>query len=106
MKELSVETNPIRNGVKLRLNGELQFSDAKDFMHVIPAQVRNRGRYVVLDMKDLDFIDSAGLGAILFVSEACRMQSQVVQVANPNVQVLNSLKSIHNVGNFEIMDVL
>ena len=104
MKDLKIESSPLKSGTELRLIGELMFADAQEFMHKIPERVADKGRYVVLNLDRLEFIDSSGLGAILYVSEACRMQNQTMQVMNANPQVMASLRTIKNVGTFELHD--
>ncbi len=106
MKDIIVESVPLKNGIHLKLDGELLFLDSQEFMHKIPERVKDKGRYVVIDMAKLQFVDSAGLGAILYVSEACRMQNQVVQIVNANPQVMNSLRTIQNVGTFELHETV
>jgi anti-anti-sigma factor len=102
MKELRIELKRLQNGMELKMIGELQFIDAQEFITTIPEKVNGKGRYVVLNLKELRFIDSSGLGAILYVSEACRLQEQLLQVINASPQVLTSLRMIKNVGTFEL----
>ena len=104
MRDIRIETRQIKSGIELTLDGELLFYDSQDFMLGFPELVHNQGRFVVLNMKKLRAIDSAGLGAILYVSEACRMQYQTLQIINADMNVLTLLRTIKNVGTFELVE--
>jgi anti-sigma B factor antagonist len=102
MKELVVEAKNIKNGIMLKLKGELMFVDAQEFMLKTPDRVKGKGKNVVLDMDELRFIDSSGLGSMLYVSQACKMQDQTMYIVRANDKVAKSLKTIKKVGTFEL----
>jgi len=102
MRDLQVEAKNFDNGVELKLAGELSFCDSKDFMMEVPSKVRDKGSKVVFNFEKLTFIDSAGLGAVLYVSEALRMQCQTMQITNANEHLKGLLSKIKNVGTFEL----
>jgi anti-anti-sigma factor len=104
MDDLSIQRVVTEDGVELKLSGELLFLDSQEFMKDVPNQAEDCGRKVVLDMAQLKFIDSAGLGAILYVSEALRMKGRRLVIRSANQQNLNLLKKIQNVGTFTIED--
>lgn len=55
-----------RQTLYLYLDGELDMNNANTLKTVIDSEIDKRGiRTVVLDMHDLKFIDSSGLGVIL-----------------------------------------
>jgi anti-anti-sigma factor len=100
MKDVRIESNPMKDGVELVLIGELLFADSQDFMQKTPERVHGKGKTVVINLEKLKFIDSSGLGAVLYVSQACCMQNQEVHIVNANPNVLHSLRSISKVGTF------
>jgi anti-anti-sigma factor len=102
MKDLRVESKLMKDGVELNLIGELLFADSREFMEKIPERVRDKGKIVVINLEKLKFIDSSGLGGILYASQACVMQKQEVHVTNANPNVLNSLRTIKKVGTFNL----
>ncbi|HOY63156.1 MAG TPA: STAS domain-containing protein [bacterium] len=104
MRDLVVEAKNIKNGIMLKLKGELMFVDAQEFMLKTPERVKGKGKNVVLDMDDLRFIDSSGLGSMLYVSQACKMQDQTMYIVRANDKVAKSLKTIKKVGTFELHD--
>jgi len=102
MKDLRIESRPMKDGVELTLIGELLFADSQEFMQKIPERVHGKGKTVVINLEKLNFIDSSGLGAILYASQACEMQSQQIHIVNANPNVLNSLRTIKKVGVFSL----
>ncbi|OQA89155.1 MAG: hypothetical protein BWY28_01192 [bacterium ADurb.Bin236] len=104
MRDLKVEAKQADNGIELQLVGELIFSDTKQFMTDIPIRVRDKGPCVILNLDKLKFIDSAGLGSILYVSEALRMQCQSLRIINANNIIKNLLSKIKGVGTFILED--
>ena len=102
MEELTIKQRRLNDGIEIKLIGELVFIDSQKFMTEIPFRAEDYQGRVVLDMKELKFIDSAGLGALLYISEALRLQGMKMVVRSPNKNNLQLLKRIHNIGNFTI----
>ena len=108
MRKFSFDSKKFRDdelsgGIEVFMHGELLFEDAHDFMRNMPMAVEAGGKKVVFNMKDLDYIDSAGLGAILYVSEAMRMKGQRLEIRFASKNNLRLLKTIHRVGTFELV---
>lgn len=97
-----MKQNVIPEGIELKLSGELVFIDSQEFMREIPFRAEDFGPNIVLDMTEITFIDSAGLGAVLYVSEALRMKGKKLIVKNASDNNLKLLKTIQNVGTFRL----
>jgi anti-anti-sigma factor len=66
--EYAIETQP--GTVVTTLRGRLTFGDQKAFRSLL-AQLSNSGVHTwVIDMRSMDYIDSAGLGLLLLVRQA------------------------------------
>ncbi|HOX28217.1 MAG TPA: STAS domain-containing protein [bacterium] len=104
MQHLRISSKPTRDGIELMLDGELLFADAQEFMLSIPEKLKNRGANVVFNVERLKFIDSSGLGSILYVSQACGLQNQTVRISKAAPQIEKLLKRIHKVGTFEFVE--
>lgn len=101
---MGLEFQEHAQGVDVFATGELQFYDSQKFMKLLPDETKGKGRVVTLDMGELKFIDSAGLGAVLYVSEALRMQGQKFVMRNVNQYNRRVLDKIAPVGTFDIQD--
>jgi anti-sigma B factor antagonist len=86
------ETHPLeigcdRDGV-LWLSGDLDLSEMERFLRTATAQVDGR-REVVLDLSELTFLDSSGIGAIVrFANFVC---TKGLLLRNPSESVANVL---------------
>jgi anti-anti-sigma factor len=104
MEEIFIKRQPTENGAVLKLTGELVFIDSQDFMREAALRVEDDGPHIIFDLSELKFIDSAGLGAILYLSEALRMRGQKLEIQNATDNNKKLLKTIQNVGTFTITD--
>jgi anti-anti-sigma factor len=101
---MGLDFQECEQGLDVFASGELQFYDSQKFMKLVPEEAKGRGRNVTIDMRELKFIDSAGLGAVLYLSEALRMQGQRLCMRNVNEYNRRVLDKIAPVGTFEIQD--
>ena len=97
---MGLEFEQTEDGIIVSASGELQFYDSQKFMKIVPEETAGKGRKVVLDVRELKFIDSSGLGALLYVSEALRMQGQKLHVSGANEYNRKVLNKIAPVGTF------
>jgi anti-sigma B factor antagonist len=102
MRDLRIKMQPTKDGSVLALEGELLFADSQDFMLKIPQTVENKGKEIVFDMDGLKFIDSSGLGSILYISQALNMRGQQLTIVNPNENIHKLLRTINKVGTFKL----
>lgn len=102
MDDIGIKKSLVDDGVKLDLTGELLFLDCQDFMRDVPVHAEDKGPKLILDMTGLRFIDSAGLGALLYISEALRMKGRRLAIKNANENIMKLLVRIQNVGTFVI----
>ena len=99
---MGIEIQKVPEGTHVNVSGELQFYDSQKFMQVVPEEAKGSGRNVTIAMRELKFIDSSGLGAILYVSEALRMQGQKLRIVNANEHCRKLLDKIAPVGTFSL----
>jgi anti-sigma B factor antagonist len=70
--QLSIETRTQTGGALLTLKGELDMATAPHLEREIASAARGGPRAIVLDLRDLDFIDSTGLRALIAEHERSR----------------------------------
>jgi anti-sigma B factor antagonist len=68
---LSIEDRPLDGRHTLVLRGELDIATAPDLEALMVELCTGDAREVVLDLSDLDVLDSTGLRAILIAKELC-----------------------------------
>lgn len=78
--------------VILRLKGKINMSVASNLKLVIAGQVALGHIKIVVDMEDIDFIDSSGIGALINGLKVARLAGGDLRIANPQKQVLMVLK--------------
>lgn len=91
MSEMAITHESLPNNrLVVRIGGILRPRDAEDFDTEIQRISEADPEVVILDMEKLDFIGSAGLGALVRLDKAMRKQETRVRVvnANANLQML------------------
>jgi anti-sigma B factor antagonist len=69
--ELRIEDRPLDGRHTLVLSGELDIATAPDLEALMVELCTGDAREVVLDLSDLDLLDSTGFRAILIAKELC-----------------------------------
>ena len=75
----------------LRVSGEMTVSDRGAFDAMIPRVVQGGSRNVVVDMKNLEFMDSAGLGMLLTLRDQAQGSGVSVRLRGPEGDVREML---------------
>jgi anti-sigma B factor antagonist len=82
-RTLRIEIEPRGECAVVRLSGSATMDVAGDLQDRLFALLDTGTRRVVLDLSDLDFISSVGLGGIIAAHLRCRHCSGMVQIASP-----------------------
>ncbi|MBT2513143.1 STAS domain-containing protein [Arthrobacter sp. ISL-30] len=81
--ELSGEDSAV-----IRANGRLNLMSAPDLKHLVTGIVQGDGRpNVVVDLAEIDFVDSTGLGALVFGLKTARAAGGDLRIARPGKQI-------------------
>ncbi len=83
--------------MEIDLRGRLTFSDYSVFREISDHLNQFTPKSCLLDLKDLEFIDSAGLGMLLIVRDKVVAKNGTVALKNSQGQV----KKMLTLGNFE-----
>jgi anti-sigma B factor antagonist len=89
----------------LFLRHHLAFADRRAFLEAIPEFVPAGTTRLVVDMRDLRFLDSAGLGMLLSLKEAAEKQGAQMVIREPvaGVKTLLKLAQFENLFAIEYM---
>jgi anti-sigma B factor antagonist len=82
----SVDRLPGGNAV-LRLSGKLNMVSAPVVREAVAALVAAGSTRVVVDLADVDFLDSSGLGALISGLKSTRQAGGDLRIASPGEQV-------------------
>jgi len=73
--------------VEFVLRGKLTTNDHKKFRDMVHGEACNNAKNVVLNMKDIEFIDSAGIGMLLYANKLGGHQGWNLVLAQPSSTV-------------------
>jgi len=82
---------------EVALSGQLTFPDHANFRTVADLLLKSPGQPLVIDLSELEFIDSAGLGMLLIVRTEAERVERSVRLRAPRGQV----KRIFDLSKFE-----
>lgn len=75
------------NEIEFVMRGKLTTNDHKKFRDMVHSDGCNGQARVILNMKDIDFIDSAGIGMLLYANKLGTHQGWTLVIAQPSAQV-------------------
>jgi len=87
--ELSLETKQIENISILSPNGHINAHTVNDFEKSLENIINSKNYNVLLNCTNLDYISSAGLGAIMGVIEEIRENTGDLKMSNMSESVYN-----------------
>jgi anti-sigma B factor antagonist len=77
---------------RLALHGELDMLSAPLLAHELESAARSRPEQIVLDLRDLSFMDVSGLRAILDAARSARRDGRSLVIANPMPHIIRLLE--------------
>jgi anti-sigma B factor antagonist len=89
--ELAIE-KAAGGAVVFRLDGRLDLVSAGETKACMVDTVKSGQRRLVVDMSNVDFVDSSGLGAIIGVLKAARQAGGDLRLARPTSQLISILE--------------
>jgi anti-sigma B factor antagonist len=94
--ELRIDMRRTHDRLIVSLSGELDMASAELLQRTVEGEALKDGAMVVLDLQQLQFIDSTGLRIILAVRERCRERQQEFAIT-PGSQQVQRLLSVAGV---------
>lgn len=74
------------HGAVVALTGRLDLGAAGQVRELFAGLIKQERRRIVVDLGDVDFIDSSGLGALISGLKAARVAGGTLVIARPNEQ--------------------
>jgi anti-sigma B factor antagonist len=84
---LTLEKHSTGKSVYLKLNGELDAHSSEQLGRAMRAEEQDGCREVVLDLEDLDFIDSTGLSTLIAAASRAQAGGWTISVINARGKV-------------------
>lgn len=89
---LKYEISDQASGPVLILRDQMTFDDRDGFIPVIDKILARQSAQVVVDLSDLNYMDSAGLGMLLTLRDRAQKTDTQVILRNPKADVSNLLR--------------
>jgi anti-anti-sigma factor len=90
---------------RVTMAGELDLATVGQLDEVVDAALRDGAHTVVVDLRDLDFMDSTGIGALLRAQKRLRAEGRhLVLVKSPNTPIAQVLSVIGTDGEVEVVN--
>ncbi|MFO0697986.1 MAG: STAS domain-containing protein [Nitrospira sp.] len=93
---LQVKERPVPQGVVLEMVGDLTYANREQFKASVES-IRQKGcRHLILNMADVRFVDSSGLGLLALVSQNFKLSQGKVSMLKPQSYV-REIMSLANI---------
>ena len=76
----------------LNLAGDLDVYSEEEFRDFIEDELKDKNSDLVIDIKDLDYLDSTGLGMFMKIYKMYEENGQKVKIINPKENILKLFK--------------
>ena len=76
----------------LNLAGDLDVYSEEEFRDFIEDELKDKDLDLVIDIKDLDYLDSTGLGMFMKIYKMYEENGQKVKIINPKENILKLFK--------------
>jgi anti-sigma B factor antagonist len=86
---MDIQVESIDDRRILRIRGKITFEHCPPLQHRLDEIVESGAREVVIDFKEVPFIDSSGVGEILRLYKLVRDRNGEVILVNPNQKLRN-----------------
>ena len=93
---MQTKERSVPNGVVLELTGDLTYANREQFKTAVEA-IRQRGcRHLILNMAEVRFVDSSGLGLLALISQNFKLSQGKVSMLKPQSYV-REIMSLANI---------
>ncbi|EEI82151.1 STAS domain-containing protein [Anaerococcus tetradius] len=76
----------------LELSGDLDVYSEEEFKNLIEDDLSSVDKDIVIDIKDLDYLDSTGLGMFMKIYKINKEKDKKVKIINPKENILKLFK--------------
>lgn len=84
---MHTKERPVPNGVVLEMAGDLTYANREQFKTAVEVIRQKGSRHLILNMADVRFVDSSGLGLLALVSQNFKLSHGKVSMLKPQSYV-------------------
>jgi len=84
---MHIRERAVPNGVVLDMSGDLTYANRERFKHAIGAVQQKGCRHLLLNMAEVRFVDSSGLGLLALVAQRFKLAQGKVSLLKPQSYV-------------------
>jgi len=81
-----------KTGLTVKLAGEMDAAACSMIQHKLNTIIHQKTQNVVLDLSQVNFIDSSGIGAIVFLFKRLKAQNRQMTLSNVNGQPMELME--------------
>ena len=101
MSEMAMSVEQADRGTRVVLAGDLDLP-AGDALEALVSPMVERGAHVEIAMRDVSFVDSSGLGALLVLSQLAEDAGAALVLKEPSPAVISALDLTHTAEMFTV----
>lgn len=76
----------------IEVKGDLDIYSEDEFRSLIEKEIEGADKDMVIDIKDLDYLDSTGLGLFMKIYKIAKEKDKTVSIINPKENILKLFK--------------
>ena len=76
----------------IEVKGDLDIYSEDEFRSFIEKEIEGADKDMVIDIKDLDYLDSTGLGLFMKIYKIAKEKAKTVSIINPKENILKLFK--------------
>ena len=77
----------------IEVKGDLDIYSEDEFRSFIEKEIEGADKDMVIDIKDLDYLDSTGLGLFMKIYKIAKEKDKTVSIINPKENILKLFKT-------------
>lgn len=93
---MQIKERPVPNGVVLEMTGDLTYANRERFKTAVETVQKKGCRHLILNMAEVRFVDSSGLGLLALVSQNFKLNQGKVSMLKPQSYV-REIMSLANI---------
>lgn len=102
MHDLTVEISDKEKDFEVYIKGEIDLNNINQIENILDEGI-NKGKNIIIDMKDVRFIDSTGIGLLVKTYKTLKSEGKTIEIRNAvgnvrKVFKITCLEDIFNMG--------